>query len=347
MFVEEALALTSLADVTDIVGKWSNTDEQLETLLLERRDEATRLHTVTLFRVPLALRAGTWTRGLRQLYFRGMGLGDAGAVAIAQSLGCIETLSISGCGLCDASAHALAALLRATESLVYLNVSDNSFADPLLYDFGDAVAENTTLRTLFINNVHASRELFDSLLLALERHPTLERVDISDCAYASHALTSWSLAANHVLRDLHAASVPYSYRFFDVLCENDSILDFSTSVWGSSDSYKQSLRRLLEHNQSMRTLWIYNGDEFLSDDAVVAAFVANTSMTSLNVRRMLHPDVARALRRNMERRYVYTYWLLCCCPQLRTACGAREIYVRIATAVLETLGDPPMFKDSQ
>lgn len=328
-------ALVAPADVVRVYSGVGDTDEVHDELFLRRRDDAARLRIVALGRVtPAMARTFAWTRGLRKLSIHGATLGDAGCETLMSAIGAIESLNLSGCALRSPSALALAAMLRTNTTLVHLFLSWNRFDAPSLSVFGDAVGANGSLRTLTLNGVNASSQLYDSMLRALERHSSLRHVDLGNYWGPSSVSDTFTLAANRVLRALDVTNSRYADAFLIALYDNASVTSFS-----SGDCRPETLIRFLARNQTMRFLTL----DYLSRRAdVCRAFETNTTVTAFTARDgAVHADVAASVHRNAERRYVHTYGLLCCRPALRELCGAREIYVRIATAVLAAIGGRP------
>lgn len=348
MNVRTALASDALTAASCIVGDVHDTLDDVTTLLVERRADAPALRSLTITRLSERACASVhaWVRGLRRLYLYGARLGDDGCVALAPALATstsLETLDVSACYIFERGAFALAVALRTNTTLRHLNVSRNMFLSPLLVVLGDAIATNASLRTLGIVDVCMSTSLFLSLLRALERHPSLVRVDMSDNSSALYDVDDvpFRLDDNDVLRELLVYNMPYATRpFLRALVTSTSVTSFTMTNAG----HERALLRMLHNNRSLRSLRVFGGWKEQASHLRTVLEV-NETLVALDWHATESmPGVHEAVRRNAERRYVRTYILLRCRPELRLACGAREIFVRIASAVLRAVGTPPTRK---
>lgn len=208
---------------------------------------------------------------LQVLDFSRSHIGDDGAQAVGEMLGCIpwlKRLELVACSIRVTGVTALAAGIRANNTLEGLDISQNGFDNQGAEVLGEMLASNTSLKDLGIAKCRVGLSGLTALIAGIRANTTLEALDLShNCGGASKPgsctdVLGAMLASNPPLKQLRLGHCQVDKFALTALIKglraNTRLekLDLSCNVFGNDGA--SELAEMLASNTSLRGLDLRN-----------------------------------------------------------------------------------------
>jgi Leucine-rich repeat (LRR) protein len=215
---------------------------------------------------------------LEALDFSSCHVQDGGVAALLAALPrnkTIRSLNVSNCSLTKISSTVVLDFIKQNRIITNLNVSGNNYIDFDSSKLGDALAADTTLRTLGLGECPVTPIFFE----AFRTNQTLRSLEV-DVRKTSGDPVPAVLAALEQNLGLHRLKIQFH------------------SPWGSDAP--RAFGNFLKTNTTLQKLKIHRGSSTDADfGPVVDGFVENTSLTSLDAR-LFGPDFIRCVAHAIE-----------------------------------------------